>query len=71
MDLHTRNFVERLIRRAKRIEIVAGEGDGPGTAEIFTGARSILAIRRRLARERCQGDRWAFAEIDGQRVDEI
>jgi hypothetical protein len=71
MDQHTRNFVERLIRKATKIEIISGEGDVPGTTERFYGARSIRALRMRLTRERCKGDRWARVAIDGQRCDEI
>ena len=71
MDNHTRNFVERLIRQAKRIEIVSGDGDGAGVAEIFEGKRTLRALRMRLTMERCQGDRWARVEIDGQRLDEV
>ena len=72
MDQHTRNFIERLLATSKRIEIVSGEGDGAGTAEVYTGKRpSIRSLRTRLNRERCNGDRWARVDIDGQPCDEI
>ena len=43
------------------LEIVSGEGDGPGTVEPYTGRRTRQALAARLNRERCDGDRWAFA----------
>lgn len=52
---------------AATIEIVSGEG-AQGKAEPFTGKRSLRALRARLTRERCGGDRWAFVYIDGERV---
>jgi hypothetical protein len=47
-----------------RIFIVSGEGDG-GTyhRELYTGKRTQRAIKARLTRERCGGDRWACAEM--------
>ncbi len=30
--------------------------------------RTTRAIRARLTRERCKGDRWAILIIDGERV---
>ena len=42
--------------------IVSGEGAGEGTREEFSG--TIGQLRKRLARERCSGDRWAFAIDD-------
>ena len=44
------------------IHITSGEGE-LGTTEIYTGKRTERAIKLRLARERCGGDRWARAEI--------
>ena len=44
------------------IHIVSGEGNC-GTVEIYTGKRSDRAIKMRLTRERCGGDRWARAMI--------
>jgi len=43
------------------IRIVSGEGD-VGGAEAYTGKRTIRALKSRLTRERCHGDRWARAE---------
>lgn len=71
MDTSTRNFIERLLATAKRIEIVSGEGYGLGTSETYSGKRpSIRSLRARLNRERCNG-RWAHVDIDGQRIAEI
>lgn len=40
------------------IEIVSGEGD-VGSHEVYQGIGSVRALRARLTRERCRGDRWA------------
>lgn len=52
------------------IVIVSGEGTGNGHRKTFTGNRTARAIRARLTKERCGGDRWAYVEIDGQRYDD-
>ena len=44
------------------IRIISGEGER-GTAEDYTGKRTGRAIMRRLTRERCGGDRWAWAAL--------
>lgn len=43
------------------IIIISGEGDGPGTIERYEGRMD--ALKARLTRERCGGDRWATAWI--------
>lgn len=43
--------------------IFSGEGDA-GTWERYEGKREAKAIRSRLSRERCGGDRWADAWIE-------
>lgn len=43
------------------IRIVSGEG-AVGSSDVYTGKRTIRAIKSRLTRERCNGDRWARAE---------
>lgn len=43
--------------------IFSGEGD-IGTFERYYGARTAKAIRSKLSRERCGGDRWASAWIE-------
>jgi hypothetical protein len=44
------------------IRIVSGEGE-VGTTETYNGKRTIRAIKMRLAKERCGGDRWARAMV--------
>ena len=70
-QIYTRGTLDETVMRADTIEIVSGEGSGTGTSETYAGKRTVRAIRSRLTRERCKGDRWAFAEVDGQRCDEI
>jgi hypothetical protein len=55
------------LERAPSIQIVSGEGD-LGTVEEYTGKRTVRALKARLTRERCKGDRWAFAQIAGYEV---
>lgn len=43
------------------VRIVSGEG-AVGGSEVYTGKRTIRALKSRLTRERCNGDRWARAE---------
>ena len=45
-----------------KIRIVSGEGEN-GTIEIYTGKYTQRAIKVRLTKERCKGDRWARAEV--------
>ncbi len=52
-----------------RIDIVSGEGTAPGHIETFTGRRTARAILARLTRERCGGDRWAYVQIDSERIE--
>ena len=69
----------------KTIIIISGEGD-QGTIKSYDGKDSPRAIRARLTRDRCGGDRWARAyrldhvtsdytgiyyEIDGEDMREI
>ena len=44
----------------KEIRIISGDGE-TGTVERYSGKCSERAIKLRLARERCNGDRWAKA----------
>jgi hypothetical protein len=44
----------------KEIRIISGEGD-VGTVERYSGKCSERAIKLKLTRERCNGDRWAKA----------
>ena len=56
-----------LIETATVIDIISGEGE-IGTVTRYDGKRTGRAVRSRLARERCNGDRWAILVLDGQRV---
>ena len=47
---------------ANEIRIVSGEG-AVGASEIYSGKRTIRAIKMRLTKERCGGDRWANANV--------
>ena len=44
------------------IRIVSGEGE-TATVQTYTGKLTRRAIKARLTRERCNGDRWARAEV--------
>ncbi len=45
-----------------KIMIVSGEGE-QGTIRTYTGKMTVRALRARLTRETCGGDRWARAEV--------
>ena len=47
---------------ANEIRIASGEG-AVGASEIYSGKRTIRAIKMRLTKERCGGDRWANAKV--------
>lgn len=55
-------LMQKAIENAK-ILIISGEGEGPGIVEVFEGKRTLRAIKMRLARERCGGQRWARAVV--------
>lgn len=55
-----------MIEEADRILIFSGEGEH-GTWEVFHGVRTVRALKYRLARERCGGDRWASAWVSEQK----
>lgn len=70
MDKLTSNYIDKLLSDTNnRIAIVSGEGE-QGTAELFTGTRSRLAITRRIIKETCGGDRWAYAVIETPQQDD-
>lgn len=50
--------------RGGHINIVSGDGDGPGIVEVYDGRRTTSAIRTRLRDERAGSDRWAYALIE-------
>jgi hypothetical protein len=52
-----------------KMYIVSGEGIGAGMRQEYTGKMTRRAMRARLTREKCGGDRWAFfVAADGRRV---
>ena len=61
------NHIEKAISQAAVIEIVSGEGE-MGTVEIFTGKKTALAISRRIKKEKCGGQRFCYARVDGERI---
>lgn len=56
------NHINKLLATNAQIIIVAGEGE-QGTATEYTGKRTIRALKSRLTKERCNGDRWSRAKI--------
>lgn len=60
-------ITDRMIESASVIKIISGEGE-IGTVETYTGKRTARAVKARLTKERCNGDRWAILELDGERV---
>jgi len=59
----TTEQIETLLATGKPLKIVSGEGEN-GTAQDYTGVKTVRAIKRRLNRERCGGDRWARVDTD-------
>ena len=43
-----------------KIYVISGEGTGAGHREEYTGTITCRALRQRLTREVCNGDRCAF-----------
>jgi len=56
------------MNKPAHIRIVSGEGE-IGSAETYTGTLTPRAIKARLTRERCNGDRWARAEVYSHSTD--
>jgi len=56
-------YIDALLADATRqIVIVSGEGE-IGGQDVYVGKRTLRAIKGRLARERCRGERWARAIV--------
>lgn len=59
---------------ANEIVIVSGEGEGFGHVAAYAGERTIDAIKACIAKESCNGDRWASAKVfshvnnDGEKI---
>ena len=66
---NTRNseITARMIQDAAELHIISGEGE-LGTVEAYIGARTARAVKSRLTKERCGGDRWAVLVVDGERI---
>lgn len=63
------NSIQSLIDNSSNpIYIVSGEGE-QGSRELYTGKRTMRAIKSRLTKERCHGDRWARAEVYSHTTD--
>jgi len=56
------------IREDDTWTITSGEGE-VGTEEEYTGKLSLRAMRARLTKETCGGDRWAYFACNGERID--
>ena len=52
------------------IHIISGEGE-QGTRSIYCGPRDLASIEAELEHERAGGQRWARAEINGRRLEEL
>jgi hypothetical protein len=59
----TTEQIAEIIATGRPLQIVSGEGD-IGTAQKYNGSKSVRAIKARLTRERCGGDRWARVDTD-------
>lgn len=60
------DLILSLIKYAKaggELIIISGEGE-QGTEEVYDGKLTLGAIRNRLHREKCGGDRWAHIQTD-------
>ena len=57
----SRVILDRLITYAKegnQLYVISGEGEGRGHREEYTGKLTVQAMRARIKREVCGGDRW-------------
>lgn len=56
--------MEQMLNKYPESEIMIFSGEGiNGSFETYTGTRTQRAIKSRLTKERCNGDRWAKAYI--------
>jgi len=53
-------LLNSILNSDKKIEITSGEGE-LGRSEEYTGKRTVRALKMRLTKESCNGDRWANA----------
>jgi len=57
--------IRALIATGDQLQIISGEGEY-GTCEPYEGKQTVHAIKCRLTKECCNGDRWARIDtLDG------
>ena len=57
------------LTKAKKIEVISGEGTGSGTTEGYKGKKTVRALKSLAKKESSGGDRWVFVKVDGDRYD--
>ena len=62
MHVITDENIEYFRNKGDNFYIVSGEGEN-GTVEMYTGKLTARAIKTRLTKERCGGDRWARLDV--------
>lgn len=60
--------LQKWLNDSKKIMLVSGEFSW-GTIESYLGSRSISAMKRVLTKQTEGGDRWAYFNVDGRRLD--
>lgn len=60
--------LQDFLNSAKSVLLVSGEGT-EGVLEYYAGSRAIPSMKRALTKEREHGDRFAFFDVDGLRLD--
>lgn len=53
--------MDATIENIKKIQIVSGEGE-QGKVETYNGKRTVRALKSRITKECCGGDRWCYAK---------
>lgn len=54
--------IKENILNNEKIYIFSGEGE-EGMREEYTGKRTLRALKIKLTKEKCKGDRWARAQF--------
>ena len=67
IGINQSGFINKIGVIQMKIEIVSGEGE-QGRLVKYEGRQSLNSIRNALKVERCDGDRWAFCVIEGEKV---
>lgn len=55
------SYIDNKFLESHEIRILSGEGE-LGTFAPYEGKKTVRALKLRMARERCHGDRWAVAQ---------